>query len=68
MVIVVIIVIAVILYYSVYRRSLKTHPYTKCRACGGRGRFYHWLFPGAFGLCEKCGGRGREKRRGASPD
>ena len=68
MVIIVIIVIIVIGYYSIHRRSLKTHPYTKCKACDGRGRFYHWLFPDAFGLCRKCGGRGREERRGAHRD
>ena len=50
-----------------YYRSLRTHPFTKCKACDGRGRFYHKFFPDAFGLCSKCGGNGRELRRGAHP-
>jgi DnaJ-class molecular chaperone len=50
-----------------YYRSLKTHPYTKCTACNGVGRFNHKVFPGAIGLCSKCGGNGRQLRRGASP-
>jgi DnaJ-class molecular chaperone len=48
-----------------YYRSLKTHPFTKCKACGGQGRFTHKVFPGAIGLCSKCGGNGRQLRRGA---
>jgi DnaJ-class molecular chaperone len=50
-----------------YFRSLRTHPFTKCRACDGRGRFNHKVFPNAIGLCSKCGGNGRELRRGAHP-
>jgi hypothetical protein len=50
-----------------YFRSLRTHPFTKCSQCGGRGRFYHTVFPDAFRLCSKCGGNGRQLRRGAQP-
>jgi DnaJ-class molecular chaperone len=48
-----------------YYLSLKSHPWTKCKQCDGKGRFYHKSFTGAFGLCSKCGGNGREKRWGA---
>jgi DnaJ-class molecular chaperone len=61
--IVIICIVVVIGYYA----SLKSHPYTKCKACDGRGRFYHSTFSDAFGLCKKCGGNGRQLRRGASP-
>jgi DnaJ-class molecular chaperone len=58
------IVIIIIIFGFIYLRSLRTHPYTACKKCGGRGRFYHFLFPGAYGPCRKCGGNGREDRLG----
>jgi DnaJ-class molecular chaperone len=65
--VIVFIVIFLVIVAIGYSRSLKTHPYTKCSRCGGKGRFYHKVFPDAFGLCSKCGGNGRELRRGAQP-
>jgi DnaJ-class molecular chaperone len=61
---VVIIILIVVVGFIYYRLSLKSHPFTACKACGGRGRFYHPFFPDAFGLCKKCGGNGRQKRLG----
>jgi hypothetical protein len=59
------IIIICIIVFIVYYVSLKSHPYTKCKACDGKGKFNHKTFTGAIGLCSKCGGNGREKRFGA---
>ncbi len=58
--IIIICIVVVIGYYL----SLKSHPFTKCKACDGKGKFNHTVFTGAIGLCSKCGGNGREKRWG----
>jgi len=60
----IILIICIVVFFG-YQRSLKTHPFTKCKKCDGKGRFYHKTYNEAFGLCPKCGGNGREKRFGA---
>ena len=60
-----ILLILAVIVGLVYYVSLKTHPYTKCKACNGSPRIYNPVFPDAFHFCRKCGGTGRRKRFGA---
>lgn len=42
----------------IYLISLRLRPWRKCRACGGTGKTYSRIRPGAMGTCPKCiGGR-----------
>jgi hypothetical protein len=50
----------------VYISSLRLHPRTRHRACGGTGEHHSALFPWTHRKCPGCGGRGRIIRWGAS--
>lgn len=59
------IIILGIIFLIGYYLSLKAHPFTKCRLCGGRGRHEGvGLYSYAFRRCRKCGGTGRKDRLG----
>ncbi|MEQ7011195.1 hypothetical protein ABN028_33990 [Actinopolymorpha sp. B17G11] len=47
-----------------YLASLKLHPYTNCRRCGGGAKHHGDLFGYAFRACRRCGGTGRKLRLG----
>ncbi|MGH8878964.1 MAG: hypothetical protein ACRD0P_16765 [Stackebrandtia sp.] len=47
-----------------YLASLKLHPYTNCRACGGGAKHHGDVFGHAFRACRRCSGTGRKLRLG----
>jgi hypothetical protein len=47
-----------------YAASLRVHPWTPCRRCGGGGKTWDRIWRGASGTCPACGGRGRKPRAG----
>lgn len=55
------VVLALVLGYLV---SLRLHPLTSCRACGGRGRNRGAFYRYSIGNCSRCGGSGRKARFG----
>lgn len=57
--------LAVLVTFIYYRWSVRRHPWTHCRRCGGRSRHYDAVFEDAFGDCRACGGRGKKLRWGA---
>lgn len=50
-----------------WRISLRIHPWTACKACGGEPRSYGSVFRRSFALCGACGGTGRQLRFGVKP-
>jgi DnaJ-class molecular chaperone len=64
MALLIVIVIVVVAFGSVYFRSLRTHPWVKCGACNGSGKNFHSVFTKAYGKCAKCNGTGRQDRMG----
>jgi len=57
-------IILIIVFIVGYYLSLRAHPYTKCRLCGGRGRHFGTVYTYAQRRCRKCGGTGRKDRLG----
>jgi len=59
-----IVIIGIIIIVGYYL-SLRTHPFTKCKVCNGRGRHFSTFYTSAYRRCRKCGGTGRKNRFGA---
>lgn len=49
---------------TLYRLSLKRHPFTNCRRCKGTGERRSRLFAHSFGYCPDCTGTGYKPRIG----
>ncbi len=47
-----------------YYISLRIHPLTKCKVCGGAGKHHGTVYASAYHRCTKCGGTGRADRLG----
>jgi hypothetical protein len=58
----VLLILAIAVYATAYRVSVRRHPYRPCRACSESGKHRGTLFTGSFRACGRCGGRGRELR------
>ena len=58
------VLLALVLWVGGYLISLRVHPYTRCRRCGGDGKHHGRLYPRAFRACPGCRGTGRRPRLG----
>ena len=59
-----ILIIIVIIGAAGYYISLRIHPLTKCKLCGGGGRHFGTVYKNSQRRCRKCGGSGRLDRLG----
>jgi hypothetical protein len=60
--IITLLILAIAVYATAYRVSVRRHPYRPCRACGESGKHRGTFFTESFRACGRCGGRGRELR------
>ena len=58
-----VIIVAIIVIIGYYL-SLRSHPFTKCRLCNGKGRHFGTIYTYSHRRCRKCGGTGRKDRFG----
>ena len=59
-----ILIIFIIIVAVGYYGSLRVHPLTKCKMCGGGGRHFGTVYKNAQRRCRKCNGTGRLDRFG----
>ena len=59
-----IVIVIVVVFGFLYVHSLRRHPWVKCGACNGSGKYFHSVFTNAYGKCGKCNGTGRQDRMG----
>jgi len=59
------IIVAVVLFGTVYFTSTFLHPFRPCGTCKGSGVHKGALFKKASRNCASCGGKGRYRRSGA---
>ena len=53
--------------YGIWKLSLRTHTFRRCKRCKGSGRLYHPFMRNTFRLCPRCNGSSRLTRHGSKP-